>query len=500
MSNKMLVESDPHQTRIAVLENDRLTEIFVERHRHRGLVGNVYKGRVTRVLPGMQAAFVDMGLERDAFLYVSDVAPDLDVLDELESDEPAGDEPPAQHHGPTPSIDELLKPGQEIIVQVVKDPLPGKGARISTHVTLPGRYLVLLPTVRHFGVSRRIDDEAERERLLAALGELPLAGGGLIVRTVGEGKGTEEFASDLEYLVRHWEKVRQRAGRVSAPTLLHQDVDLALRVVRDLLNQEFSVLWVDGEETYARIVEFLDQVQPGMVHKVKLFRQEATLFEQFGIEEQIEAALKSKVWLKSGGYIVINPTEALVAIDVNTGRFVGQRTLEDTVLKTNLEAVQEIVRQIRLRDLGGIIVIDFIDMVEKEHREQVFAELESELKRDRAKNKVLNISEFGLVEITRKRSRANLERLLTQPCPYCGGRGRVRSTTTICLNLRKQLLRQRRRSGQAELLLRVHPEIARALQEEERAILEEVERSLGVAILLQSDPSLHHERFDVVEV
>ncbi|HVF60749.1 MAG TPA: Rne/Rng family ribonuclease [Thermoanaerobaculia bacterium] len=499
MTNKMLIESDPHQTRIAVLESDRLTEAFVERHRHRGCVGNIYKGRVTRVLPGMQAAFVDIGLERDAFLYVSDVAPDLDALEDMESEEPA-DEPPAQHHHVTPSIDDLLKPGQEIIVQVIKDPLPGKGARISTHVTLPGRYLVLLPTVRHFGVSRRIEEEPERERLLALLAELPLAAGGLIVRTVGEGRGKDEFATDLEYLVRLWEKVRQRAGRVSAPTLLHQDVDLALRVVRDLLNQEYAVLWVDGEDTYARIVEFLDLVQPALVGKVKLFRQEATLFEQFGIEEQIEAALKSKVWLKSGGYIVINPTEALVAIDVNTGRFVGQRTLEDTVLQTNLEAVQEIVRQIRLRDLGGIVVIDFIDMIEKEHREEVFAALGAELKKDRAKNKVLNISEFGLVEITRKRSRANLERLLTQPCPYCGGRGRVKSTTTICLNLRKQLLRQGRRAGQAELLLRVHPEIARALQEEERAILAEIERSLGVNILLQSDPALHHERFDVVEV
>ncbi|HEX5758406.1 MAG TPA: Rne/Rng family ribonuclease [Thermoanaerobaculia bacterium] len=499
MTDKMLIESDPHQTRIAVLESDRLTEIFVERHRHRGCVGNIYKGRVTRVLPGMQAAFVDIGLERDAFLYVSDVAPDVDALEELESEEPA-DEPPAPHHHGAPSIDDLLKPGQEIIVQVVKDPLPGKGARISTHVTLPGRYLVLLPTVRHFGVSRRIEEEAERDRLLALLAELPVAGDGLIVRTVGEGRGKEEFATDLDYLVRLWEKVRQRAAKVSAPTLLHQDVDLALRVVRDLLNQDYSVLWVDGEETYARIVEFLDLVQPGLVGKVKLFRQEATLFEQFGIEEQIEAALKSKVWLKSGGYIVINPTEALVAIDVNTGRFVGQSTLEDTVLRTNLEAVQEIVRQIRLRDLGGIIVIDLIDMIEKEHREEVFAALGAELRKDRAKNKVLNISEFGLVEITRKRSRANLERLLSQPCPYCGGRGRIKSTTTICLNLRKQLLRQRRRAGQVELLLRVHPEIARALQEEERAILAEIERSLGVAILLQSDPSLHHERFDVLEV
>jgi ribonuclease G len=500
MTLKMLIESDPHQTRIAVLEDDRLTEIFVERHRHRGLVGNVYKGRVTRVLPGMQAAFVDVGLERDAFLYVSDVASDVEAMEELEIEEPRNhDDQPPGHHGPTPSIDELLKPGQEIIVQVVKDPLPNKGARISTHVTLPGRYLVLLPTVRHFGVSRRIEDEAERERLLTVLGELS-TNGGLIVRTVGEGKGPEEFESDLAYLVRLWDKVRQRAAKVSAPTLLHQDLDLALRIVRDLLRQDFAVLWVDGEETYERIVEFLDQVQPPLISKVKLFRQGSTLFEQFGIEEQIEAALKSKVWLKSGGYIVINPTEALVAIDVNTGRFVGQSNLEDTVLHTNLEAVQEIVRQIRLRDLGGIIVIDLIDMVEQEHREQVFASLESELRKDRAKTKVLNISEFGLVEITRKRSRANLERLLTQPCPYCGGRGRIKSLTTICLNLRKELLRLRGRTGQSELLLRVHPEVSRALQQEERAILEELQKSLKVNILLQSDPELHHERFDVVEV
>jgi ribonuclease G len=505
MTMKMLIESDPHQTRIAVLEDDRLTEIFVERHRHRGLVGNVYKGRVTRVLPGMQAAFVDVGLERDAFLYVSDVAGDVEAMEELEIEEPRNnsrsprnqDEPPGHHA--TPSIDELLKSGQEIIVQVVKDPLPNKGARISTHVTLPGRYLVLLPTVRHFGVSRRIEEEAERERLLSLLDQLN-TNGGLIVRTVGEGKGQEEFASDLAYLSRLWDKIRQRAGKVSAPTLLHQDLDLALRVVRDLLRHDFSVLWVDGEETYERIVEFLDQVQPSLVSKVKLFRQGSTLFDQFGIEEQIEAALKSKVWLKSGGYIVINPTEALVAIDVNTGRFVGQSNLEDTVLQTNLEAVQEIVRQIRLRDLGGIIVIDLIDMVEPEHRAEVFASLESEIKKDRAKTKVLNISEFGLVEVTRKRSRANLERLLTQPCPYCSGRGRIKSLTTICLNLRKELLDQRGHAGQTELLLRVHPEVARALQQEERAILDELQRSLGVHILVQSDPELHHERFNVVEV
>ena len=509
MSNgsKMLVESDPHQTRIAVLEDDRLTEIFVERHRHRGIVGNVYKGRVTRVLPGMQAAFVDVGLERDAFLYVSDVVEDAEPEEDMEADDgdvgggsdAAGVAALSAQEG-EPSIADLLKAGQEIIVQVVKDPLPNKGARITTHVTLPGRYLVLLPTVRHLGVSRRIEDEGERLRLLAVLESLDDASGGLIVRTVGEGKGRDEFATDLEYLEGLWARIRDRAAKMGAPTLLHRDLDLALRVVRDQMSSAISVLMVDGEETYQRIVEFLDQVQPGLVGRVKLYRQDANLFEQFGIEEQIEAALKSKVWLKSGGYIVINPTEALVAIDVNTGRFVGRINLEDTVLKTNLEAVREIVRQIRLRDLGGIIVIDLIDMIDQEHKDEVFGLLEAELGRDRAKTKVLSISEFGLVEITRKRSRSNLERLLTQPCPYCSGRGRIKAISTICLNLRKELLARPRPLADSELLLRVHPEVAGALQREEREILEEVERTLGTQVVLQADPEFHHERFDVSEV
>jgi ribonuclease G len=498
---KMLVESDPHQTRIALLEDDRLTEIFVERHRHRGMVGNVYKGRVTRVLPGMQAAFVDIGLERDAFLYVSDVVEsgggeDFDLEDEVRDDGPAADDG-------EPSIADLLRGGQEIIVQVVKDPLPNKGARITTHVTLPGRYLVLLPTVRHVGVSRRIDDDDERARLselLREIAEEKRLAEGLIVRTVGEEKGREEFEHDLDYLSSLWGRIRQRAGRAAAPTLLHRDLDVALRVVRDLVSAELSALLVDGEDTYARIVEFLDEVHPEMIGKVKLWRQDAHLFEQFGIEEQIEAALESRVWLKSGGYIVINPTEALVAIDVNTGRYVGRTSLEETVLQTNLEAVREIVRQIRLRDLGGILVIDLIDMTEQEHRDRVFARLMEELERDRAKTKVLTISEFGLVEITRKRSRANLDRLLTQPCPYCDGRGRIKSTTTLCLELRKQLLAGRHRAEGGELLLRVHPAVAEALQRDERAILDEIETVLGTRVLLQGDAALHHEQFDVSAV
>jgi len=496
---KMLVASDPHESRIAVLEQDRLTEIYVERHRHRGLVGNVYKGRVTRVLPGMQAAFVDIGLDRDAFLYVSDVegsepedGEDLALADAEANEIDARDA--------RPSIDDLLEQGQELIVQVVKDPLPNKGARISTHVTLPGRYLVLLPTVEHYGVSRRIEEEAERDRLAALVEELGGEGRGLIVRTVGEGKGSEEFAADRDYLVQMWERIRRRAAGVIAPTLLHQEQDLAVRTVRDRFSQEFAVLWVDGEETYERIVEFLDEVQPSLVTRVKLYSGEPPLFERFAIEGQIEAALRSKVWLKSGGYIVINQTEALVAIDVNTGRFVGKTNLEQTVLTTNLEAVEEIVRQIRLRDLGGIIVLDLIDMTEQEHRDEVFAGLEAELRKDRSRTKVLSISEFGLVEITRKRSRTNLERLLTQPCPYCQGSGRIKALETICLNLRREVLRHPEVAVDGELLLRVHPDVARALQQEENAVLRELQKTLGVEILIQSDVTLHHERFDVVGV
>ncbi|HVS63681.1 MAG TPA: Rne/Rng family ribonuclease [Thermoanaerobaculia bacterium] len=511
MSHKMLVESDPHQTRIAVLEADRLTEVFIERRDLRGVVGNIYKGRVTRVLPGMQAAFVDIGLERDAFLYVSDVV----ELDGVEDDEMAGSEAaaagaPGEGGGERAddgavaverAIEELLEDGQELLVQVTKDPLHNKGARVTTHVTLPSRCLVLLPSMRHLGVSRRIEDEPERERLRLVLEELREGDYGLIVRTVGEGRSREELAADRDYLIALWSRIADSAARVRAPTLLHRDLDLALRVVRDSFNEEFSVLWVEGEQTYQRIVEFLDQVQPTLTSRVKLEGREGALFDRFDIDQEIEAALGTKVWLKSGGYLVINQTEALVAIDVNTGRYVGQRSLEETVLATNLEAVREIVRQIRLRDLSGILIVDLIDMSEPEHRDRVFAALEEELKKDRAKSKVLQISEFGVVEITRKRSHANLERSLTRACPYCRGTGRIKSTSTICLQIRAEVMRRVRRSDPArELLLRVHPEVSTALQNGERAIFDELERTSGSTILLRSDPELHRERFDLSEL
>jgi Rne/Rng family ribonuclease len=326
------------------------------------------------------------------------------------------------------------------------------------------------------------------------------SGNGLILRTAGEGSERAELESDLAYLSRLWERIRGSGERVSAPTLLHRDLDLALRIVRDYLASDYSTIWVDGEDTYERLVEFVDQIQPSMVGRVRLFQQDSGLFEHFAIEDEIDAALKTKVWLKSGGHIVINPTEALIAIDVNTGRYVGRHNLEDTVLTTNLEAVQEIVRQIRLRNLGGIIVIDLIDMEEPEHRQQVSDALAHEMAKDRARNKVLNISEFGLVEITRKRSRPSLERLLTQSCPYCRGTGRVKSLSTIGLDLRRQILQQKGRFQSRDVLLRVHPDVARALQREGQPILRELEHELGTEILIQSDSGLHHERFDILEV
>ena len=360
-------------------------------------------------------------------------------------------------------------------------------------------------------MSRKIESEEERLRLRALL-ESVLAGiaarggarsGGVIVRTAGEDRSAEELAADLDYLSELWQKLARRAESAAVPALVHQDFDLALRVVRDLVSAEFSVLWVDGEETYTRIVEFLGQVQPQLASRVRLDTSpngERGLFDRFGIEREIEAALKPKVWLKSGGYLVINPTEALVAIDVNSGRFVGKHNLEETALATNLEAVAEVVRQIRVRDLGGIIVLDLIDMMEPANRALVFAALEAELRKDRSKNKVLTISEFGLVEITRKRSRANLERQLTQSCPYCEGSGRIKSVATIGLSLRRALLKLRGTIASKELLVRVHPEVARALQQDDRGILDEVERTLGVSVIVQTDAKLHHSSFDILEL
>jgi ribonuclease G len=495
MSREIVINATKHESRIAVLDEGQVVELWVERTRQRTIVGNIYKGRVTKVLPGMQSAFVDLGLDRDAFLYVSDV---LDEFEEYDNDSTLDlhleDVP---HPRVEASIADLLREGQEIVVQVSKDTIAGKGARITSHVTLPGRFLVYMPTVNHIGVSRRIEAEDERLRLKQVLEQIRPAGvGGFIVRTAGEGREEEEFRADLRYLTELWDQIRRRAEKASAPSAIHHDLDLVLRTIRDVLSPEFKTVWVDSVEQYQRVVEFLDQIQPNLVSRVRLYRREEPIFDEFGIEPEIAKALKSKVWLKSGGYIVINQTEALVAIDVNTGKYVGKRNLEETVFKTNLEAAKEIVRQIRLRDLGGIIVLDFIDMEEPNNRAALFQALESEVKKDRSKTKVLQISEFGLIEMTRKRVRQSLERSLTQACPYCGGSGRIKSNSTVSMEIWRELMKLRDLHEGQDVIVRVNPVVYNALD----PIFEEVERALGIHLVFKPDDSLHHEQFDVMRI
>jgi ribonuclease G len=498
MSREIVINATRHESRIAVLDEGQVVELWVERTRHRTIVGNIYKGRVTKVLPGMQSAFVDLGLERDAFLYVSDVIEDLEEYDN-DSTEDIHFEDAMQR--PEASISDLLREGQEIVVQVSKDTIAGKGARITSHITLPGRFLVFMPTVNHIGVSRRIENEGERTRLKELLEKIrPHSAGGFIVRTAGEDRNEEEFVADLKYLTDLWEQIRRRAEKASAPTVIHHDLDLVLRTIRDVLGPEFKSVWVDSVDQYQRIVEFLDHIQPNLVSRVRLFRREEPIFDEFGIEPEIGKALKSKVWLKSGGYIVINQTEALVAIDVNTGKYVGKKNLEETVFRTNLEAAKEIVRQVRLRDLGGIIVLDFIDMEDPANRAKLFETLENEIRKDRSKTKILQISEFGLIEMTRKRVRQSLERSLTQACPYCGGSGRIKSNTTVSLEIWRELMKLRDLHEGQDVIVRVNPVIYGSLHTAGDPIFEEIERNLGIHLVFKPDDSLHHEQFDVMKI
>ena len=487
---EILIDCNPVETRVALLEGGKAAEIYFERSRRRGSVGDIYLGRVSRVLPGMQAAFVDIGLPKDAFLYVSDVRTEWDE-DEAEL---AAEEIPR----PSPSIDERVKEGQQILVQVVKESIGAKGARVTTNISLPGRFLVVTPFSPRHGVSRRIEDEAERERLKAAIESL--SGGGFIARTAALGRSAQEFESDRQYLAALWASIEQKAASSATPALLHREQDLLLRAVRDLVSEQVTAIRTNDHEAYGRLVEFLNAVEPSLSPLVKLQRS-PFLFEEFGVEAEIDKLMKSKVWLKSGGYLVINPTEALVAIDVNTGKYVGKDNLEETVLSVNLEAAREIVRQIRLRDLGGIIVIDFIDLEKEENRRALFEALEGEMKKDRAKSKILEISEFGLVQITRKRSRPSLDRALTQPCPACGGEGRVMNDFTLAMEIRREILKMSRSFSAGDtVLVRLPAGAARLLREEENRILQELELDLEVSIVLKEEDSLSPSSFELAVI
>jgi Rne/Rng family ribonuclease len=585
MNKEMIISSTRHETRVAILEDDQVVELFIEREQSRGVVGNIYKGRVSKVLPGMQSAFVDLGLERDAFLYVTDVISPTEEALEDEDDEPAADVPdPSSHdphhevpdqaaatelgvsreadptelserpaddphsdlnaieHGesapaapaqvdaspahppvranavprqerrsrertqPDARIEDLLKEGQEVVVQVVKEPLGTKGARITSHLSLPGRFLVYMPTVEHIGVSRKIESRDERRRLrgiVQRFREQSGLPGGCIIRTAAANRSEEDILTDLTYFQQVWQDIQRRRESERTPAVLFREESLVTKLLRDLLNEQFQAIRLDQAEEYQRVLAFVQRIMPSMVSRVKHYAKDYPIFDEYGIQSEIDKALRSKVWLKSGGYIVVNQTEALVAIDVNTGRYVGKKSsgrLEDTIVKTNLEAAREIVRQVRLRDLGGIIVLDFIDMEEKKNRQKVAQALEQELRRDRAPSKSVQVSDFGLIIITRKRVKSSLERMLTEPCPYCSGTGAIKASATICYDILTEVKKVRGELDGYSLVLRVNPEIARALKDESRGVFRELETVVGRPVTVRPDEQLHHEQFDLMAI
>jgi ribonuclease G len=565
MNKEMIISSTSHETRVAILEEDQVVEVFIEREHSRGVVGNIYKGRVSKVLPGMQSAFVDLGLERDAFLYVSDViSPTEDALededeplttpaevptdvaveaadagdaeagvdaapvDEADS-EAAPDESPGaalaaaapdtasrvngradrrgrERTAPTARIEDLLHEGQEVVVQVVKEPLGTKGARITSHLSLPGRFLVYMPTVDHIGVSRKIESRDERRRLRSIVQrfrEQTSLPGGVIIRTAASNRSEDDILTDLTYFQQIWTEIQRRRETERTPAVLFREESLVTKLLRDLLTEQFQAIRIDDDTEYGRIVAFVQRVMPNMLARVRRYTKDYPIFDEYGVQGEIDKALRSKVWLKSGGYIVINQTEALVAIDVNTGRYVGKKSagrLEDTIVKTNLEAVREIVRQVRLRDLGGIIVLDFIDMEEKKNRQKVAQAVEQELRKDRAPSKAVQVSDFGLIIITRKRVKSSLERQLTEPCPYCSGTGTIKTSATICYDILTEVRKVSHELDGYSLVLRVNPEIARALKDESRSVLRELETTVGRSVTVRPDEQLHHEQFDVMAI
>ncbi|NIP73847.1 MAG: ribonuclease G [Gammaproteobacteria bacterium] len=488
MSEEILINVTPRETRVAVVENGVLQEVYIERASKRGLVGNIYKGRVCRVLPGMQAAFVDIGLDRAAFLHASDIASNLPEGETLNG---------ARRRE---NIAELLSEGQEVLVQVVKDPLGTKGARLTTHITIPSRYLVLLPGETTAGVSTKIDDEAERQRFKEIVMRFASESGegGYIVRTVAEGADVEALEADRAFLGKLWNSIRERAQGVKAGSIVHEDLQLALRTLRDLVSDTVEKVRVDSRETYQRLHEFAGEFIPAMLDRLEYYPGERPIFDLYGVEDEIQKALDRKVQLKSGGYLIIDQTEAMTTIDVNTGAFVGHRNLEETIFKTNLEAAQAIARQLRLRNLGGIIIIDFIDMSEEEHKRQVLRALEKALERDHAKSHITEVSALGLVEMTRKRARESLEHVLCEVCPTCGGRGSLKTPETVCYEIFREIIREARQFDARQLLVLASQEVVDLLLDEESASLAELEAFVNVPINFQVEALYTQEQYDVV--
>ena len=486
MSEELLINVTPQETRVAYVENGMLQEVHIERERKRGLVGNIYKGKVCRVLPGMQAAFLEVGLERTAFLHVSDIA------------QPNGKD--GEGGEPSDIIMELLREGQKLLVQVVKDPMGTKGARLTTQVSIPSRYMVYMPGISHVGISQRIEDETERQRLKDIIsGFAPeFDQGGYIARTVAEGVSKEAIYKDMQFLQKMWTTVQERNSTEPVGSLIHEDMSLVMRTMRDLSGIEIEKIRIDSRSTFEKVTKFASKFIPELENRIEHYPGERPIFDLYGVEDEIHKALERKVQLKSGGYLIIDQTEAMTTVDVNTGGFVGHRNLEETIFKTNLEAVQAIVRQLRLRNLGGIIIIDFIDMSDIEHRRQVLRALEKHLDKDHARTNVCDVSALGLVEMTRKRTRESLEHILCEPCHYCKGRASIMTAETVCYEIFREIIREARQFEAQEFLVLAAQPVVDLMLDEESTSIAELEEFIGKPIRFQVESEYNQEHFDVV--
>ena len=508
MSTEILINARPNQTRVAYVQNGTLLDLKVERMTSPTMVGSIFRGKVLRVLPGMQAAFVDIGLSRAAFLYVGDIRDEVSEDEELILDESVDKnspvlEKPGEDVGvdaDKPAIQDLIQQGQMLLVQVAKDPLGTKGARITTHISLPGRHVVYMPTLKHIGISRKIEDEEERERLKQSVEKMKIEGG-VIVRTAGEGATKQEIADDLDYLNRLWDEVQGGYEKRKSPGLIHSELEVELRALRDLLNEKVERVLVDDSKVYKRVVNFVGQFLPQYKKRIARFKGERPLFDTYDLDLEIQRAIGRKIWLKSGGYIVVDEAEALVVIDVNTGRFVGKKHLEDTILTTNVEAAREIAHQLRIRNAGGIIIIDFIDMERESHKEQVMKVLEEELALDQARTVVSGMSELGLVEMTRKRIRPSLLSNLCDPCPYCEGKGYIKQRLTVAHEIFRALEREAENSkSNPAKRVRCHSEVADWVYAEESESLEFVESKLGSSVSFEVGPGFHMEQYEIEDL
>jgi ribonuclease G len=511
MSSEILIHVRHNETRVAFIQNGAMTDLMIERTQARGLVGSIFRGKVARVLPGMQAAFVDIGLDRAAFLYVGDVRQEITsknsdlIWDEDENQEKSGeilfDENSTEEkkEDDRPPIQDLLREGQDILVQVAKDPLGTKGARITMHLSLPGRHVVFMPTLNHLGVSRKIEAEAERDRLKTIVEKYMPAQGGFIVRTAAEGATEESIENDIKYLVSLSQEITKNYQKKKGTGIIHSDLDVELRAVRDLLDDDVTRVVVDDAEVYKKVSKFISQFMPKLKNKVELYGAAQPLFDKYEIDLEVSRSLGRKVWLKSGGYIIIDEAEALVVIDVNTGKFVGKKDLEDTILKTNLEAVKEIAHQLRIRNCGGIIIIDFIDMEKELNREKVLEALQEELKKDRAKTSITGMSSLGLVEMTRKRVRPSLLKALCEPCNYCDGKGYIKNKNTISGEIFRQIERDiyMLKSNSDSILINCHPTIADWIYDEEAISLEQLEKKISKRIIFKVESEYHVEQFEI---